>query len=309
VALRTLVIVNPRSRSGRTGRRWPKLEARVRASLGPVEVERTRAPRDAERLAREAVRAGIERIVIAGGDGTLGEVASGLLGAGLGGYAEIGLLPFGTGGDFARSLGLPREFEPALDVIAAGHTRTVDAGRVHFRGRRGEERVAHFANVASMGLSALVTELVARTPALFGPTATFALGALGAIARFRSTHVQLRVDGELVHDAPLTLATGANGRWFGAGMQVAPEAKLDDGLLDVVVVKGLSRPALLAKLPKIYPGAHLRDPVVQLLRGRCIEADAPGGRVPIELDGEPLGTLPARIEVLPAALRVIAPAP
>jgi YegS/Rv2252/BmrU family lipid kinase len=309
VALRTLVVVNPRSRSGRTGRRWPKLEARVRSALGPVEVEHTRAPRDAERLAREAVRAGIERIVIAGGDGTLGEVASGLLGAGLSKYAEIGLLPFGTGGDFARSLSLPREFEPALEVLAAGHTRTVDAGRVRFRGPRGEERVAHFANVASFGLSALVTELVQRTTPLFGPSATFTLGALGAILRHHSEPVTLRVDGELAHEGPLTLATGANGRWFGAGMQVAPEASPDDGLLDAVIVKGLSRPALLAKLPKIYGGSHLRDPAVRLLRGRCIEADAPAGRVPIELDGEPLGTLPARIEVLPAALRVIAPAP
>ena len=281
----------------------------MRSALGPVESSTRARPATAERLAREAVRAGIERIVIAGGDGTLGEVASGLLGAGLGGYAEIGLLPFGPGGDFARSLSLPREFEPALEVLAAGRTRTVDAGRVRFRGQRGEERVAHFANVSSFGLSALVTELVSRTPSLLGPSATFTLGALGAILRHRSEPVTLRVDGETMHEGPLTLATGANGRWFGAGMQVAPEASLDDGLLDVVIVKGLARPTLLAKLPKIYSGAHLRDPVVRLLRGRCIEADSPAGRVPIELDGEPLGTLPARLEVMPAALRVIVPAP
>jgi YegS/Rv2252/BmrU family lipid kinase len=308
VALRTLVIVNPRSRSGATGRRWPKLEARVREALGPVEVEHTRAQRDAERLAREAVRAGVERIVIAGGDGTLGEVASGLLGAGIGGYAEIGLLPFGTGGDFARGLGVPREFEPALELIAAGTTRSVDAGRARFRGARGEERVAWFANIASLGISARVDEIVSRTTSVFGATTAFALGALGAILGFRSERVTLRVDGELVHDGPCVLATGANGQWFGAGMHVAPEASPTDGLLDVVVVKGLSRPALLAKLPKIYTGSHLRDPAVRCVRGRCIEADAPDGRVPIELDGEPLGVLPARLDVLPGALRVIAPA-
>jgi YegS/Rv2252/BmrU family lipid kinase len=309
VALRTLVVVNPRSRSGRTGRRWPKLEARVREALGPVEVEHTRAPRDAERLAREAVRAGIERIVVAGGDGTLGEVTSGLLGAGLGADAEIGLLPFGTGGDFTRSLGLPRDFEPALEVLATGKTRMVDAGRVRFRGPRGEERVSYFANVASLGISALVDEIVSRTTRAFGATPAFAWGALGAIFRYRSERVTLKVDGELVHDGPLVLATGANGRWFGAGMHVAPEASLTDGLLDVVLVKGLSRGALLMKLPKIYLGSHLRDPAVRWLRGQIIEADAPDGRVPLELDGESLGSLPARLEVLPAALRVIAPAP
>jgi diacylglycerol kinase (ATP) len=109
-------------------------------------------------------------------------------------------------------------------------------------------------------------------------------------------------------DAPVVLGTAANGRWFGAGMHIAPEASLDDGLLDVVVVGDLSRPALLAKLPKLYAGTHLSDPAVSLLRGRLIEADAPEGRVPLELDGEPLGELPARFEVLPRALRVVTPA-
>ena len=110
-----------------------------------------------------------------------------------------------------------------------------------------------------------------------------------------------------MHDDGLVLATGANGQWFGAGMHVAPEAVLDDGLLDVVVVRALSRPALLAKLRKIYAGTHLSDPAVRHARGRVVEADAPPGLVPLELDGEPLGTLPARLEVLPAALRVVAP--
>jgi YegS/Rv2252/BmrU family lipid kinase len=308
VAQRTLVIANPRSRSGATGRRWPALEQQLRSALGPFEVEMTRGPRDAERLAREAVRAGVERLLVAGGDGTLGEVVSGLLGAGLGSYAELGVLPLGTGSDYARSLGMPRDFEAALACIASGSARSVDAGRVRYRGPRGEERTACFANVASIGISALVCEIVSRTPRRLGRSAAFLTGALRAILRYRGERVALRVDGELVHDDELVLAAGASGRWFGAGMQVAPEARIDDGLLDVVVVRALSRPALLAKLPKIYAGSHLGDPAVRWLRGRVIEADAAPGRVPLELDGEPLGTLPARIEVLPAALRVVAPA-
>jgi len=307
VAQRTLVVVNPRSRGGATGRRWPSLAARVRSVLGPVEIEMTRGPRDAERLAREGVRAGVERLVVAGGDGTLSEVAGGLLGAGLAEYADIGVLPLGTGSDYARSLGLPRDFDAALACIAAGATRRLDAGRARFCGPRGEERVAWFTNVASFGISGLVDEIVGRTPRLLGDTAAFLIGALVAILRYRSERVALRVDGELVHDAPLVLATGANGRWFGAGMQVAPQAVLDDGLLDVVVVRGLSKPALLAKLRTIYSGTHLQDPAVGFSRGRAIEADAPPGCVPLELDGEPRGFLPARIDVMPGALRVVAP--
>jgi YegS/Rv2252/BmrU family lipid kinase len=307
VALRTLVIVNPRSRNGATGRRWPALQSVVRSALGPVEAELTRGPRDAERIAREAVRAGIERILVAGGDGTLGEVVSGLLAAGLGDAAELGLLPLGTGGDFARSLGVPRDFEAALECIVAGHTRRVDAGRVRFRGPGGEARVACFANVASFGISGLVVEIVNRTTKALGGRVSFLIGALRAIARYRSDRVVLRVDGELVADERIALATAANGRWFGAGMHVAPGALLDDGALDVVVVGAISKSALLRKLPKLYRGTHLEDAAVRCVRGRVIEADAPEGRVPLELDGEPLGTLPARFELLPRALRVVAP--
>jgi YegS/Rv2252/BmrU family lipid kinase len=307
VAQRTLVIVNPHSRGGATGRRWPALQSQVRSALGPIEVEMTRGPRDAERLAREGVRAGMERLVVAGGDGTLSEVAGGLLGAGLGEYADIGVLPLGTGSDYARSLGLPRELDAALACIAAGTPRRVDAGRARFRGSRGEERVAWFVNVASFGISSMVDEIVSRTPRLFGETAAFLFGALGAILRYRSQRVAVRVDGELVHDGGLVLATGAHGRWFGAGMHVAPDAALDDGLFDVVIVRDLSRPALLAKLRKIYAGTHLHDPAVRHARGRVVEADGPPGLVPLELDGEPRGHLPARLEVLPGALRMVAP--
>jgi YegS/Rv2252/BmrU family lipid kinase len=307
VAQRTLVIVNPRSRNGATGRRWRGYEARLREVLGPLEVEHTRAPRDAERLAREAVRAGVERVLVAGGDGTLSEVATGLLAAQLADYATVGLLPLGTGGDFARSLGVPRDLEGALACIAAGKTRKVDAGRALFLGEDGEERTAYFVNVSSFGISGLIDELVNRTSKRLGGTVSFLVGTLRAIFQYRSTRVAIRVDGELVHDAGLILATAANGRYFGGGMRVAPEARIDDGLLDVVIVADLPIAKLLLKLPKIYAGTHLAEEAAVLHRGRVIEATASPGRVKLDLDGEPLGTLPARCEVLPGALTLFGP--
>jgi len=308
VVQRTLVVVNPRSRNGATGRRWRGHEARLREVLGPLEVEHTRGPRDAERLAREGVRAGVERILVAGGDGTLSEVATGLLAADLASYASIGLLPLGTGGDFARSLGIPRDLEGALACIAQGNTRKVDAGRARFLGADGADRTAYFVNVSSFGISGLIDELVNRTSKRLGGTLSFLVGTLRAIFQYRSIRVAIRVDGELVHDAGLILATGANGRYFGGGMQVAPEARIDDGLLDVVIVADLPIPKLLAKLPKIYAGTHLADEAAVLHRGRVIEAEALPGRVMLDLDGEPLGTLPVRYEVLPGALTLFGPA-
>lgn len=305
---RTLLILNPRSRNGATGRRADSLVRRLREGLGPLEVERTRGPRDAERIAREAVRAGWERLIVAGGDGTLSEVATGLLAAGLGGYATIGALPLGTGGDFLRTLGVPRDLEHAIACLREGKPRPIDAGRASFVDASGRPASAHFVNVASFGVSGRVVELVNRSPRLLGGRASFLVGAVRAIARHRSELVSLRVDGELVQDGPLVLAAAANGRYFGAGMQIAPEARTDDGLFDVVAVCGLGRAQLLRRLPLLYRGTHLTDPAVRVWHGRIVEALPRGAPVPLELDGEPLGRLPARFEMLPAALMLIGPA-
>jgi YegS/Rv2252/BmrU family lipid kinase len=305
MSVRTLVVVNPRSRNGATRRQFASLETRLRDSLGSLEVEWTRAPRDAARIAREGVRAGIERIVVAGGDGTTSEVVSGLLGAELGDYAEVAPLPLGTGGDLMRTLEIPGQLDRALAEIAAGSSRKVDAGRVGYTDRGGRERTAHFLNVTSFGVSGLITELVNRATKVFGGRVSFLLGTLRGITRYRPEEVRIRVHGEVVHDGPLVLGTAANGRFFGGGMRVAPRAEPADGLFDVVVVPGFSKVRLLRELPRIYRGTHLDVPEVSLHRGQRIEAEAAPGRVWVEIDGEPLGTLPASIEVLPAAISVL----
>jgi YegS/Rv2252/BmrU family lipid kinase len=302
---RTLVIVNPQSRGGVTGRRWAELERQLWDALGPLEIEATRGPQDAARIAREGVRAGVEKLVVAGGDGTLAEVATGLLGAGLGGAAQIGLLPLGTGGDFARTLGVPRDLDAAIAALATGTPRPVDAGQVRFRDLAGREDRSWFLNATSFGVSGLVVDLVNRAPKLLGGRISFLIGTLRALARYRCPSVRLRLDGEPVFEGPLVLAAAANGRYFGGGMHVAPGARLDDGLLDVVVVPELGKARLLAKLPTIYRGAHLEDPATQLHRGRVLEAEVSAGVARLDVDGEPLGRLPARIEIMPGAVTLI----
>jgi YegS/Rv2252/BmrU family lipid kinase len=305
---RTLVIVNPRSGGGATKRRWRALEPRVRDALGALEVEHTRGAHDAERLAREAVRAGIERLVIAGGDGTLAEVATGLLRAQLAEYAELALLPMGTGCDFAASLGVPRESEAALAQLRSGKARRIDAGHASYVGRDGASTDSYFLNVASFGVSGRVVDLAHRGPRFLGGTFAFALATVRALLRYECARVALRVDGELACDEPIALVAAANGRRFGGGMQIAPDARLDDGWLDVVCVANTTALRLIPKLPKLYRGTHVADPVVRVQRGRRIEADAAPGAVPLELDGEPVGSLPARIELLPGALSIVGPA-
>jgi YegS/Rv2252/BmrU family lipid kinase len=297
-----LVILNPASRGGATGRQWKKVEARLRGVLGDVEVALTRGPRDAERIAREAVRSGVERLIVAGGDGTTSEVASGLLDADLAKYAQIASLPLGTGGDLARTLGIPRDLDAAMQLIRDGATRCIDAGRLEYRDRGGAERSAYFVNVASFGISGLVDELVNRAPKWLGGGASFAIGTLRGIARYRPARVALRVDGELLHDGPLVLAAAANGRFFGGGMQVAPDASPDDGAFDVVVVEGASKARLVSQFPSLYRGSHVSKPGVKVVRGKTLEAEAEPGTVWLDVDGEALGTLPARFVLLPEAL-------
>jgi len=300
-----LVVVNPASRGGATGRRWAQLEARLRDALGELDVQHTRGPRDAERVAREAARAGVERILVAGGDGTTSEVVSGLLAADLGDQVALGLLPLGTGGDLARTLALPRDLDGAVEAIRRGRTRRIDAGRIRYRGRDGRPSTAYFLNVASFGISGLVDDLVTRTPRLFGGSVAFAIATLRAILRYRFTELRLRLDGEEIHHGPCVMGVAANGRYFGGGMQIAPNARPDDGALDVVTVGAHTKLQLVTRFPSLYRGRHLEEPGVSSHRGKQLEADAEPGRVWLDVDGEPLGTLPASIEVLPGAVTLL----
>ncbi|MBW2230415.1 MAG: diacylglycerol kinase family lipid kinase [Deltaproteobacteria bacterium] len=299
----TLIVLNPRA--GASAARFARLQSRLQDVLGDVEVARTRGARDAERIAREAVRAGVERLVVAGGDGTLSEVVSGLLAAGLGGHAELAVLPLGSGCDFARSIGTPRDLAAAVDALATGGRHRVDAGRIRYCDHAGQERTAYFLNEASFGLSGGIVDLVNRAGKRWGPTLAFALGTVAGILRHRSPDVVIRVDERIVHRGPLSLAVAANGRYFGSGMQVAPEARLDDGAFDVVIARHLAKPRLLALFPRIYGGTHLTHPCVSVHRGLTLEAESHGSEpARIDVDGEPLGRLPVRIELLPKAIRL-----
>ncbi len=301
----TLAILNPHA--GRASRLLPRIESRLRgsvsASLGGLEIERTRGPRDAGRIAREAVRAGVKRLIVGGGDGTLGEVVTGLLEAGLGEEVELGILPLGSGCDFARTVGVPLDPQRAIDQLAGGVCRRVDAGRIVYRDCPGGERTRYFLNEASFGLSGLIVDWVNRQAKRFGPKTSFALGSLGAIARWPTTAAIVRVDGREVHRGPISLVLAANGRFCGAGMKMAPDAECDDGLFDLVVVAGLSRPRLIWNLPSLYSGQHIGHPVVSVHRGTRIEAEALGEEVaPLDVDGEASGELPLSIDLLPRAI-------
>lgn len=284
---------------------WKKIEPVLRGSLGDLEIELTRGPRDAERIAREAVRSGTRRLIVAGGDGTGSEVVTGLLSADLGEYAELGFLPLGSGCDFARGLGLPRDPEKMVGLLRDGDTMRIDAGRVQYTDDEGQPRTGYFLNIGSFGISGLTDRMVNQAGKRLGPGAAFVIGTLRAIASYRPAEVEIDVDGEPFYRGPLSMAVAANGRYFGSGMTVAPGARIDDGSFEVVVVGELSKPRLIAAFPKIYRGSHFAHPAVSHTTGRRVEARiSRGDAILIDIDGEPLGHLPATFELLPGAIRL-----
>ncbi len=304
----TLVCLNPASAAGRTGRERQVILDAIESKLGPVDYEVTRGAGDAERIAAQARRTGRARLLVAGGDGTINEVASGLLGedGGDGPAPALGLLPLGSGWDLARSLALPRALEAALDVIAGGETRQIDAGRAVVRSPDGAPQERFFVNEASAGLSGDTIQVVGRFAKRVGARAGFAFGAVAAILGHRPLDASVEVDGERLYEGPISLVVAANGRCFGAGMQVAPEARLDDGRLELVLVRGLSVPSLLANLPSLFAGTHGRHPAVSFHAARSVSIEPKGRALYADLDGESVGTLPLRAEILPGALEVFA---
>ena len=309
VSQETLVILNPASAGGATGRRVPALLAQVGARLGSVRVEMTRKPRDAERIARAACSAGVARILVAGGDGTTSEIVSGLLEASPEQRPALGLLPLGSGWDLARTLNLPRDLDAALGVIESAELRSIDAGRIEYRDASGAPRRGYFVNEASAGLSGATVRLVENSNKRLGSRLSFIAGTLGAILSHRPVELAVEIDGERIYEGPVSVVVAANGCYFGAGMRVAPAALIDDGALEVILVRGLSIPRLVANLPSFYFGRHIHHPRVSRHAARKLALIPKQVGAPIDVDGECLGTLPLCAEILPGALRVFAPTP
>lgn len=304
------LVVNPASAGGRTGRRLEALLREVRAELGPCEYAFTEAPGHGARLAREAAQAGSPLVVAVGGDGTASEVVDGLVAAAAAGHdAAFGFLPGGTGSDLRRSLDVPRDLAGAARGLAQGVDRRCDVGRVELATRGGGRLERSFVNVAGFGVAGRVVEITERLGKALGGTLTYLLAGAGALVGWSDPPVRWRVDGGPWREERITSVSVCNGRFFGGGMLVAPEARLDDGLFDVVVWKGLGLADLALKRRMLYDGSHVRLPQTEVLRARTLEAEPVGeARVLLDVDGDPAGLLPARFTLLPGALRVRVPA-
>ncbi len=305
---RPVVIVNPNSAGGQTRRRWPHLEQEIRASLGEFDALFTERPGHATDLARGALRGGADLVVAMGGDGTINEVVNGFF-AGTEAVkpgAAFAVLPAGTGGDFVKTAGVPRDLGRAARAIAEGRSRPIDAARLTYIASDGNRAARHFVNIASFGISGLVDQYVNKSSKSLGGKASFFLASVKASLAYKNARVKLKLDGgEPIERVVYTCAV-ANGRYFGGGMEIAPAAKLDDGKFEVVTVGDVGMMTMLRHSSKIYRGAHVKLPFVTVEQAARVEAEAADGEeVLLDVDGEQPGRLPAMFELLPGALRVV----
>jgi len=220
---------------------------------------------------------------------------------------DLATIPIGTGMDFIRTHGIGRRFDDAVRAAVHGTTRVIDAGRVHHRTWEGAEAVRWFANVGSVGMSGAVAQRANGMSKALGGKATFFYALTRVFLEWENTEVVVRFDeGERrgrMHDVVV-----ANGVWHGGGMKLAPDAEPDDGLFDVVLIGDVSKLDFVTTAPKIYRGTHVHHPKVEVVRSARVEVDAEE-HLPIEVEGEQVGTTPAAFEVVPGALRVRVPTP
>jgi YegS/Rv2252/BmrU family lipid kinase len=218
---------------------------------------------------------------------------------------DLATIPIGTGMDFGRTYAVPTKFDGAVRVALEGDVRTIDAGRVTFRTWAGETAERIFANVASVGMSGAVAQRANGMSKALGGKATFFYALTRVFLEWKNTEVTVRLDDAerrgRMHDVIV-----ANGVWHGGGMMLAPDAIPDDGRFDVVLIGDVSKLDFLTTAPKIYKGKHVHHPKVEVLRSARVEVDAPV-QLPIELEGEQVGTTPATFEVVRDALRVRVP--
>ena len=294
---RAVVVVNPAAGGGRTARVWRRLRDVMAATL-PAEHVETRGPGDGERLARDAAAAGAPLVVAVGGDGTLNEVVNGVRAAGA--TTVVGAVLTGRGCDACRNFGVPRDPIAAVRALAEGRDARFDLGLAEWAD--GHRR--WFTISAGAGFDAAVARRAQSVRAR--GTLPYLAAVVATVRRHRPIDTVLELDGVREPSTPVTAVVAANGRWFGGGMKIAPQADPADGLFDVVVLGALGRLELLRWLPTIYSGAHVRHPRVRVHRARRLRVDAVFP-LPTHVDGEPVGVTPVVVTLEPGALRLRIP--
>lgn len=302
-------VVNPHSAGGRTARRWPQLAHLLESRLGRVTSRFTGEQGGAIAITSGLLREGFDLVIAVGGDGTINEVANGFFHQDrlVRPEAALGILPLGTGGDFRRTLEIPVSTLEALDVLAAGHAALIDVGKATFHANSGGQSSRYFVNLVSFGMGGHVAAQSRNFMGRFGGRAAFFWATVKTFLSYRGRQVNLSLDGSATC-LPFFITNVAigNGQFHGGGMRPCPAAVPNDGVFDVTVINYAGALKLLSSISMLYTGEVYAHPKVRHFQAARILAQGESA-TEIEIDGEPLGTLPLEISVLPRRLRVLVP--
>ena len=305
--MKTIVIVNPQAGNGRTEKIWPNIESALEKSIGSFEVLQTTCRGDATDLSRRILKEDAARIVAVGGDGHLNEVLNGFIENDLPVNAEsrLSFVMTGTGCDFQRSLGISGKWQAAVAKLKDAKVRKIDVGKVTYTAADKTQKIRYFDNIASFGLSGAVDHCLehSRLRNYLGGSPLFLWATIKTVFTHPNQSIRFRIDDGPEEEICSRLGLLANGRYFGGAMHAAPEAELDDGLLDLLMLKEISVAKFLWHLPKIYKGTHLKIPEIFFQKVRKFTAES-SEQVILDIDGESPGYLAATFEVLPKILNL-----
>jgi diacylglycerol kinase (ATP) len=302
------VIINPASAAGRTGARQKQIRQLLDRHLGgEYLLHVTALPLEATSLARNAIRGGCDLVIAVGGDGTIQETVNGFFADGrpINSQCRLGIIGSGTGLGFCQSLGLPETLAAQAELACRGGERIVDIGHVTFSDGTGQKLSRYFVNECQAGIGGEVVRKVRSRQKLLGGRAAFGLSTLAAAFTYPDHLMSVKIDNQRLEPRRLIAVMVGNGNRAAGGMQLTPQARVDDGRLDVMLIHQQALPCRLLNFSRIYSGRHQGQKDFQFFKGRCIEIES-AAPIGVEADGEWLGHLPCRIEVIGAALRVMA---
>lgn len=296
--------MNPKSANGRTAREWSRLEAEVRREVGDFTLFPTERPGHASELVGRALHEGYDRIVSVGGDGTHFEVINGFFEerSPINAEASMAILPMGTGSDLRRTLRLPLGRD-SVQYLASETVVLSDVGHLTVTRDTGEEWSCYFFNSVHFGLGGAVAERVNRKSKVLGGFLSFLVGLLQARMACSCEPITMEVDGECVSGDFLEIVA-ANGQYDGGGMYIAPHARLNSGLLEVYTIGKLGAIGTLLSIWRLYQGTLEKHPAIHRMQAKRITLESPE-RVLVSPDGELAGQLPATVEVVPSAIRLV----
>ena len=320
--MQTYVVVNPQSAGGATGRRWPEMSVMLEQGIGPFEYALTQYPGHATKLARLAIADGHKRIIAIGGDGTVNEVVNGMLDAS--GMLDVdtpanpapddlslGMIDAGTGGDFAKNIGLPKGLDTQIEVLRAGQTRPMGLGLATFSGPAdGLPTRRFFTVLCSAGISSAINGYVNAAPRLkrYGNSVAFAVAAVHTIFTYKNAPVKISIDGEPLLEGPILLCAACNGPLVGGGMKLAPEADVFADELGFMIGGDIKLAHRLGLFSRLYQGRHVGRRDVHSIKGSALVVeDMSDQKTLVDIDGDVLGTLPLTVEAVPKALHVCCP--